>query len=307
MKILLTGASGQVGHVLAPRLARRGALLAPTRAELDLGDERGLRDYIRAARPDLIVNAAAYTAVDRAEQEIALAYAVNATAPTVIAQEAQSLSAPLVHFSTDYVFSGRSARAYAEDDATGPLNVYGQSKLAGELGVASHCDAHWILRTSWVYGQHGANFLHTIMRLAREREQINVVSDPVGAPTWTHTIADALERMMDGGAPLADHIAASRGIYHLTSRGATSRHHYAQAIVSLLRRHGVTGLLAPERVQAIASADYPTAAMRPMNSRLDVSKAEDVFGLSLPPWEKGLEDCLRSMLDLDRSRAAGQP
>lgn len=306
MKILLTGVSGQLGHVLAPRLARRGELVAPQHSQLDLADEHCLRDYIRVSTPDLIVNAAAYTAVDKAEEQIVQAYAINAAAPTIMAQEAQRLAVPLVHFSTDYVFAGCSTRPYTEEDATGPLNVYGQSKLAGELGVASHCDTHWILRTSWVYGAHGANFLHTIMRLAREREQITVVNDQIGAPTWTHTISDALEQMMDGHMPLAGHIRATCGTYHLTSRGAVSWHHYAQTIVNLLRQHGIAGPLEPSQVLPIPSSDYPTPARRPMNSRLDVSRTEEMFGLLLPPWQEELERCLQGMFDLAPHQAGKQ-
>ncbi|WP_433692578.1 dTDP-4-dehydrorhamnose reductase [Herbaspirillum seropedicae] len=308
MRILLTGASGQLGQVLQPMLARHGELLAPSSRELDLADRQALQSFVQQARPGLIVNAAAYTAVDKAESDVARAEAVNALAPMILAQQAQMLGAPLVHFSTDYVFDGKSARPYVETDPTGPLNVYGRTKLAGEQGIAAHCDAYWILRTSWVYGCYGSNFLKTMWRLAGEREYLTVVDDQIGAPTWTHTIADTLARMLAHGADAQQSVRDTTGLYHLSAGGATSWHGFAQRILQLLRAQGETALLDPALVRPIASDAYPAIAQRPRNSRLDTGLLRRTFSLSLPTWDEALERCLHAPSLRDgQGQASGTP
>lgn len=284
MKILLTGATGQVGYELERSLQACGTVVAPPRAVADLADADQLRAVVRAVRPTLIVNAAAYTAVDRAESEPALAWRINAEAPAVLADEARALGAAMVHFSTDYVFDGSKAGPYTETDAPAPLNVYGQSKLAGEQAVAAAGIAHLILRTSWVYGMRGNNFLLTMLRLARTQSALRVVADQRGAPTWSRTIAGKTAHLLGlaqaGGHPWWDQHS---GVYHLACQGQTSWHGFAEAIMA------GAGLSCP--VAPIASADYPQAARRPANALLDCDKLISRFG-PLPDWEQALILCL---------------
>ena len=281
-RILLLGSNGQVGHELLRTLAPLGEVIATDRAALDLGDESAIRALVRRVRPGLIVNAAAYTAVDKAESEPDLAFAINARAPGVLAQEAAALGAWLVHYSTDYVFAGDKPQgAYLETDATGPVNVYGRSKLAGEAAVAAAGGAHIILRTSWVYGAHGANFAKTIVRLAREREKLSIVADQIGAPTSSHLIAETTARLIEqipGGGE-----AAISGLYHLQSAGEASWYEFADAIVEQLRAVDAAAVRCREILPIPASA-YPTPAQRPANSRLDCGKIARTFGLRLPHW-----------------------
>ena len=295
MRLLVTGAGGQVGYELR-RLNWPGdcEVVAYDRAGLDISDREAVQMAVGRDSPDIVVNAAAYTAVDKAESDVARAEAVNALAPMILAQQAQMLGAPLVHFSTDYVFDGKSSRPYVETDPTGPLNVYGRTKLAGEEGIAAHCDAYWILRTSWVYGLDGTNFLKTMWRLAGEREFLTVVDDQIGAPTWTHTIVDALARMLAHGADGQQRVRDTTGLYHLSAGGATSWHGFAQRILQLLRAQGETALLDPALVRPIASDAYPAIAQRPRNSRLDTGLLRRTFSLSLPTWEEALERCLHA-------------
>ena len=284
MKILLTGASGQVGHELARRLRPLGELVAPGHAQCDLADLEQLRAVLRAVRPGLIVNAAAYTAVDRAQDEGALAMRINADAPALMAQEARALGAALLHYSTDYVFDGTSARAYAETDTPAPLNVYGQSKLAGEQAIAAAGIPHLIMRTSWLYGMHGNNFLLTMLRLARERAQLRIVADQHGAPTWSGTVADASARLLGlalaGGAPWWERHG---GLYHLSSQGQTSWAGFAEAIFS------ATGTAC--QVMPISAAEYGASAPRPANSFLNSGKLMALCG-PLPDWRAALAACL---------------
>ena len=275
-KILLTGKTGQVGHELQRTLAPLGEVIAVDRAGLDLANQEALRRTLRKLRPDIIVNAAAYTAVDRAEDEAQLAHAGNAIAPGVMAEEARELGALLVHYSTDYVFDGSKAGAYREDDATNPLNVYGRSKLAGEQAIIASGCRHLIFRTSWVYGLRGKNFLRTMQALAAQRQELRVVSDQIGAPTWSRLIAEATALAVRQDAP--------SGLYHLSSGGSTSWHGFAQAI---LAAQGWAGTL-----HAIPASDYPTPAQRPANSRLDHTKLGAALGLALPDWRLALELCL---------------
>lgn len=284
MKILLTGSSGQVGYELERSLQACGVVVAPLRASLDLGDPNQIRAVVRAVRPTVIVNAAAYTAVDRAESEQALAWRINAEAPAILAEEARALGAAMVHFSTDYVFDGSKAGPYAETDLPAPLNVYGQSKLAGEQAVAAAGIAHLILRTSWVYGMRGNNFLLTMLRLARSQGALRVVADQRGAPTWSRTVADKTAQLL-GAAQTGGHPWWNQhsGLYHLACQGQTSWHGFAEAIMA------GTGLGCP--VAPIASADYPQAASRPPHSVLDCGKLIGHFG-PLPDWEHALRLCL---------------
>lgn len=285
MKILVTGHSGQVARELALALAGQGELLVLGRDRLDLADIEAIRQRVRAERPELIINAAAHTAVDQAESEPEAAFALNATAPGVLAEEAAALSAPLIHYSTDYVFDGRKTAPYTEDDQPNPLGVYGRSKLAGEEAIRAVGGAHLILRTSWVYSLHGRNFLLTMQRLLQEREQLNVVDDQVGAPTWAGDIAIAtaalIQRWQQG--------RQAWGTYHFTAGGETSWFGFASAIAETLKAQGKPCA----RLEPIPSNAYPTPAQRPLNSRLDGSKLRRDWDVVLPDWRQGLEACLR--------------
>lgn len=283
MKILLTGSAGQLGRELKRSLAPLGDLIACDRRQLDLADPDALRNAVRDLAPTVIVNAAAYTAVDKAETETSLAEAINATAPGLLAEEAKRLGARLIHYSTDYVFDGTKASAYREGDATTPLSTYGRSKRQGELAIAASGARHLVLRTSWVYGLHGANFMKTMLRLGRERDELRVVGDQVGAPTWTRHLADATALI------LAGHRTAE-GLYHLAAAGETSWHGYAEAIFAEARAIGL--LEKSPKVHLITTAEYPLPAPRPANSRLDCTGLSSDFGLALPDWRTGLADCL---------------
>jgi dTDP-4-dehydrorhamnose reductase len=284
LRILLTGRNGQVGWELQKTLAPLGELTALGRAELDLRDAARIGEAVRAANPDVIVNAAAYTAVDKAESEGDLAFAVNAVAPGILAEEAKRSAALLVHYSTDYVFDGSKPTPYVEDDAPNPLNVYGASKLAGERAIAASGCRHLILRTSWVYGPRGSNFLLTILRVARERPELRVVDDQIGAPTSSRAIAHATAQVLRPGA---------HGTYHLSAAGQVSWCGFARAI---LARAGVATPVVP-----IRSEDYPTAAKRPRNSRLDCSRLRETFGVALAPWEAGLAEVMAEHARLSRA------
>lgn len=278
-RILLTGRNGQVGWELERTLAPLGEVLAFDHAGLDLADAARLRQIVRDARPDIIVNAAAYTAVDRAESEFDQATALNAVAPGILAEEANRLGALLVHYSTDYVFDGTKDGPYTEDDATSPINAYGRSKLAGEQAIQAAGCRHLIFRTSWVYGLRGNNFLRTIRRLAAERSELRIVDDQIGAPTWSRMIAEA--------TALALHPRREgNGVYHLASAGAVSWLGFAAAILGIAPPPGPVAALV-----AIPSSDYPLPAARPKNSRLDCRRLAADFGLTLPDWEDALRLC----------------
>jgi dTDP-4-dehydrorhamnose reductase len=273
LRILLTGRDGQVGWELQKTLAPLGELTALGLAELDLSDAGRLREAVREANPDVIVNAAAHTAVDKAESERDVAFAVNATAPGVLAEEAKKNGALLVHYSTDYVFDGTKPAPYVEEDEPNPLNVYGASKLAGERAIAASGCRHLILRTSWVYGPRGSNFYFTMLRLARERPELRVVDDQVGAPTSSLEIARATAQLLRRDA---------LGLYHMCAAGVTTWCGFARAI---LARAGVA-----TPVVAIGTEDYPMPAKRPLNSRLDCSRLHAAFGVALAPWEEQLSE-----------------
>jgi len=283
MKILLTGANGQLGRELKRSLACLGDVTALGHADLDLGNETALRDTVHRLAPRIIVNAAAFTAVDKAESEPELAQRINATAPAILADEARKLGALLVHYSTDYVFDGSKDGAHLESDPTAPLSNYGRSKLAGEQGIIATAARHLILRTSWVYGLHGANFMNTMLRLGRERSELRVVGDQIGAPTWTRHLADATALLLARREPV-------EGLFHATAGGETTWHGYAEAIFTEALRLGMIG--AAPTVRRITSADFPLPAARPKNSRLDCNKLLAATGLALPDWRTGLTDCL---------------
>ncbi len=294
MRLLLTGKNGQVGFELQRTLATLGDVAAFDRTVCDLENEASLRDAVRKVKPDVIVNSAAYTAVDRAESDEGRAYAINARAPAILAEEAATLNALVIHYSTDYVFDGKSNGYYTETDATDPQSVYGKTKLAGERALAETGARHIVLRTSWVFGVHGANFAKTMLRLAGEREALDVVADQFGAPTSATLIADT-------SAHIIRQLAASPsndlyGTYHLVAAGETNWHAYASHIVEYARAKGREIKVAPNAIRAIATADYPTPARRPVNSKLDTRKLRDTFGLQLPDWKIGVEHFLEQIL-----------
>ncbi len=301
-RILVTGRNGQVGFELQRRLAGQGQVIALGRDEMDLADPDSIRRAVRAAKPDLIVNAAAYTAVDRAESEPELALAINGIAPGILAEEAKRLGAALIHYSTDYVFDGSKAAPYTEDDEPRPINAYGRTKLAGERAIQAVDVPHLILRTSWVYGARGKNFLLTILRLVREREELSIVDDQIGAPTWSRAIAAAtggiLAHLGYGQPAFRNACAAKRGIYNLTAGGQTSWHGFAAAILANAASAQSSGsAFALARVpvlKAITTEQYPTPARRPRNSVLSHAKLQRAFGVVMPDWKSSLADCMSS-------------
>jgi dTDP-4-dehydrorhamnose reductase len=297
MKILLLGKNGQVGWELQRALAPLGDLVAcdfdsdpPLKADFSQPDT--LPALVRSVRPDVIVNAAAHTAVDRAESEPDLARAINADAPAVLAREAAASGALLVHYSTDYVFDGSGSAPRDETAATGPLSVYGRTKLAAEQAIAASGCRHLILRTSWVFAARGGNFARTMLRLAAERDELKVIDDQVGAPTGAELLADVTAHGIR--AVRAD--PALSGLYHCAAGGETSWHGYAQFVIEWARAHGQAIRVAPDGVRAIPTADYPTPAARPLNSRLATLRLQQAFGLTLPPWQAGVERMLAEVL-----------
>ncbi|HLN09423.1 MAG TPA: dTDP-4-dehydrorhamnose reductase [Xanthobacteraceae bacterium] len=287
MRILLTGASGQVGGALRRPLSRLGTVVAPGRGELDLAQPDTVAAALDRLMPDLIINPAAFTAVDRAEDERELAQRVNAISPGRIAAWTAAHAVALVHFSTDYVFDGTGERPWREDDATGPLSVYGASKLAGETAIRAAGGAHLIVRTSWVYAASGNNFLRTIARLAGERRELRIVGDQIGAPTSARAIARAVATIVgEHVETLPGMFARSAGVVHLACAGETSWHGFATAIVDGLTARG--GELAATTIVPIRTDEYPTRARRPANSRLDQSRLRQVFGITLPNWSEAL-------------------
>jgi len=295
MKILLTGKNGQVGYELQRSLAPLGELLAVDSTQCDLSDAASIRHLIRSVRPDVIVNPAAYTAVDKAESDSAAAEAVNARAPGVIGEEAARLGAWVVHFSTDYVFDGTKLEPYAECDTTNPQSVYGRSKRDGELALRVSGARHLILRTSWVVGAHGNNFTKTMLRLAAERDSLNVVADQLGVPTPAALLADLTAQLLcQAQRKGLDDFAF--GLYHVAPAGETNWHEYACFVIEETIRAGRPLKLTPEKIKAITTAEYPAPARRPANSRLDTTRFRRTFGLALPSWQSGVQHVLQQIL-----------
>jgi dTDP-4-dehydrorhamnose reductase len=296
MKILLLGKNGQLGWELQRSLAPLGELVAPDRhgADLcgDLARLQGLAETVRQVRPDVIVNAAAHTAVDQAESEPELARLINALAPGVLAQEAQKLGAWLVHYSSDYVFDGSGSRPWLESDTPAPLSVYGQTKLEGEQLIAANCSRHLIFRTSWVYAARGGNFAKTMLRLAQERERLTVIDDQWGAPTGAELLADvsahairqALRRPQDAG------------LYHLAAAGETTWYGYAKHVLAHTGRAQSAIKIVAKKVLPVPTSSFPTPARRPHNSRLDTARLQTTFGLALPAWQQGVDRMLAEIL-----------
>ncbi|MBV8646276.1 dTDP-4-dehydrorhamnose reductase [Paludibacterium sp.] len=291
-RILLTGINGQVGFELADALAPLGEVVAVSRAECDLTDVAAVEALLARIGPDMIVNPAAYTAVDRAESDETTAMAVNVAAPAAMARWAAAHGALLVHYSTDYVFDGDGAEPYRETDPTGPRSMYGRSKWLGEEAVRAAGGRHLILRTSWVFGRHGANFLKTMLRLAGERETLRVVADQFGAPTSAALIADMTARQLQ--RYLSQPNSAPLGTYHLTAQGRTNWCDYARYVIDGARKRGMT--LKVTDIEAIGTADYPLPAPRPANSCLDCGKLERDIGITLPPWQDGVDRVLDQLI-----------
>jgi dTDP-4-dehydrorhamnose reductase len=297
VRILLFGRNGQVGWELQRSLAPLGELVALGSAGDhglcgDFSDVQGLARTVAEVKPDVIVNAAAYTAVDKAESEADLARQVNATAPGALAEAVRAAGAALVHFSTDYVFDGSGVQPWKEQDACNPLSVYGSTKLEGERRIAQAEVPHLILRTSWVYGARGGNFAKTMLRLARERERLTVIDDQFGAPTGADLLADVTAHALR--AMLAD--PGKAGIYHVAAGGTATWHEYARFVLAQAESAGVALKARADQVVPVPTSAFPTPARRPHNSRLDTSRFRTVFGLSLPPWERGVARMLEEIL-----------
>lgn len=291
MKILLTGCHGQVGWELARSLLPLGELICANRSQADFMDLPALRVFIQQQAPDVIVNAAAYTAVDKAETESARAFLINAEATAVLAEEAKKKGALLIHYSTDYVFDGTKDSPYTEMDTPHPLNVYGQSKLSGETAIQAIRADHLILRTSWVYAARSQNFLNTILRLASEREQLNIVADQIGAPTWARLIAETTAHMLKQSMLERHYGYFNSAIYHLSAGGSTSWYDFARTIVNYAHRQVNPGIKNCV-IKPIPAIDYPLPARRPANSRLLCERLENKFGLRMPTWESALALCM---------------
>ena len=294
MRILVTGVTGQVGRAVFTRLRDEATVVAADRAALDLAKLQAIADALDRMAPDIIINPAAYTAVDKAEEEPELAMRVNGEAPGAVARWAAAHAVPFIHFSTDYVFDGSGERAWRETDPAHPLSAYGASKLAGENEIRAAGGCFLIVRTSWVYAAHGANFLRTVVRLARERKELRIVADQIGAPTSAALIADALAAILNAGPQnLRERCAQAEGVVHLAAHGETSWHGFASAIVNGLRLRGMP--LAVAQVTGIGTNEYPLRAKRPHNSRLELTRLQKVFGVTPRHWQSALATELDSI------------
>jgi len=294
VKILVTGKDGQLGFELQRSLAPLGEVIAVDYTDCDLADAEAIRSLVRRVAPDIIVNPAAYTAVDKAESAQEMAFAVNAEAPRVLGEEAARLGAMIVHYSTDYVFNGSKASAYAEADTPDPQSVYGRSKYEGEVALAASNPRHLILRTSWVVGAHGGNFAKTMLRLAAERESLTVVADQFGAPTSAALLADLTAQLVrqhqrEGSAGFP------YGTYHVAAGGETSWHEYARFVIAEALAAGKQLKASPDAVAPLTTEQYPTPAKRPANSRLDTTRFRETFGLRLPDWQEGVRHVLQQI------------
>ncbi len=297
--IMLTGKNGQLGWELQRTLPTLAKVIAFDHHTLDLSDHKLLRNTIRDIKPDLIVNAAAYTAVDQAEKEEGLAIAINANAPEVMAEEAKKLRAMLIHYSTDYVFDGNKKEAYIETDSPSPNNIYGKSKLMGEQAIQNQDIPYYIFRTSWVYAARGQNFLLTMLRLMQERESLNIVDDQFGAPTWSRSIAEITGQVISHNNDKTgldfDAMRHLSGIYHLTSSGRTSWYEFAKEICHQVSDRNI--IKNNFQIQGIPTSQYPTPAKRPVNSELSTSKLNNTFGIVCPDWKDSLSLCIQDLLE----------
>jgi dTDP-4-dehydrorhamnose reductase len=295
LKIVIVGRNGQLAWEAAQRFQWLGEIVCVGRPELDLTNIEGLREEVRRIRPLVLVNAAAYTAVDQAESEREAAMKINSEAPAAMAEEMKRLGGLFITYSTDYVFDGKKASPYSESDPTAPLNVYGASKLSGEKAIEAVGGSYLIFRTSWVYGARGKNFLKTILKLATERPELRIVDDQVGAPTWSRDLADATRKIIErlatrsssAGISMGEALGDRRGVYHMTAAGSVSWFGFATAILDEMKKRGLSkGKLAD--IVPIPSSEYPTPAARPQNSRLCNDKLKSVFGVALPQWRTSL-------------------
>ena len=293
MKILLTGSNGQVGFELAKKLSALGEVIATDREDLDLTNPEAIRQFIDQVKPDIIINPAAYTAVGKAESEPEMAYQINVTAPEVLAEKASELNIPLIHFSTDYVFDGLKKDVYIETDPTNPQSVYGKTKCEGEEKVRLH-HKHIILRTSWVFGSHGNNFLKTILRLITEKESLNIVGDQWGSPASSSMLADVTFKIVD--AILKNKNFIDYGTYHVTNEGETNWYEYADLIANEAIKLNLKIKCKPDHMHPILTSEYPTAALRPLNSRLNTDKLKKTFMLELPNWESEVKKVLKEII-----------
>jgi dTDP-4-dehydrorhamnose reductase len=290
--ILLIGANGQVGGEALPLLDALGDVVSLSRAEMDLSNSASIRSAVRQLKPRWIINAAAYTAVDKAESDSEAAFAINRDAPGILGEEALRIGTPVIHFSTDYVFAGNGTRPWSEDDPTGPLGVYGASKLAGEQALAASGAAHFIFRTSWVYGTRGNNFLLTILKLARERDELRIVDDQYGAPTWSRTLAQLVAHSVlrsenhahQNAITLSEAVRPISGIYHACSAGVTTWFGFASEFVQLAQLAHPKQAFA--RLIPVPSTSYPTPAKRPQNSRMNCEKLTHTLGFEMPTWQR---------------------
>jgi dTDP-4-dehydrorhamnose reductase len=302
MRILITGREGQLGWALARQAAGIGTTVALGRAELDLADPTAIASAVARLKPDVVLNAAAYTAVDRAETDVDSAFRINVDAPAAFAAACAAAGAVLIHYSTDYVFDGARDGSYDESVATNPLNIYGKSKRAGEVAVLGSRCAALVLRTSWLYGEHGGNFAKTMLRIATEREQLRVVGDQWGAPTWATRLAEATCRILALARDSSDRVGwamARRGLYHASASGRTTWAEYARCVIGAAAHDpnfAPRMKALPEDVVAIPSAEYPTAAQRPANSLLDCSKFAAAFDYRFPDWRGDVEQCVAALL-----------
>jgi dTDP-4-dehydrorhamnose reductase len=293
MKILLTGKNGQVGFELQKKLSALGEIIATDREELDLVNPDAIGAFIDQIKPNIIINPAAYTAVDKAESELELAYQINTVAPDVLAQKAKELDIPLVHFSTDYVFDGLKKEAYVETDKTNPKSVYGKTKCDGEEKVRTY-EKHIIFRTSWVFGSHGNNFLKTMLRLIQEKDSLNIVSDQTGTPASASMLADVTFKIVD--TIFKNKNFSDYGTYHSTNEGITNWYEYATLVANEAVQLGLKVRCGSNHIHPIASSQYPTAAARPLNSRLNTDKLKKTFMLELPHWESEVKKVLRELI-----------
>ena len=302
-RILLTGVMGQVGGDLLPLLQPFGSVIAADLPDFDFLNPQAIRRFVTDCSPHWIVNPAAYTAVDKSESEPDLAFAINAEAPRVLGEIAAELGIPVIHFSTDYVYNGSGTKAWVETDQTGPLGVYGSSKLAGDLALAASGAAHLIFRTSWVYGRRGKNFLLTILRLAQEKQELRIVDDQYGAPTWSrdlarlvaHVMGDISRRGKETGSSAVQTVRANQGVYHAVNSGETTWYGFAREFV------GIAAAMRPDvqfaRLVPVSSSEYPTPTRRPANSRLDCTRLQQVFGVTMPPWQQSAAAVMAEILN----------